>query len=119
MMDEVSREPMLFEAWELLKPEERPEHLSIRPTWRTGVNWFMDDAVSDGGPVVISRWSARDRLIVAVEDVLLSRCGMAHMRLDVHSWGWYENDDEWHELASDPDRLAAAVAALRLQRVPE
>lgn len=118
MMDELSREPMLFEAWELLKPEERPEHLSVQPTWRTGVNWFMDDAVSDGGPVTISRWSARDRLIVAVENALMEKYGgmLSHQ---LGYWYWHMPPHDDPDCYSDPDRFTAALAALRSRRVRE
>lgn len=98
----------LQRAWGLLREGERPE--GMRPIrkggsfkWRDGL-WHM------------TRRAARDRLIVAVEDVLL-RAGWTH-RQPPSGHVWYASLADMEDQAGvrRTDRLAAACDALERER---
>lgn len=101
---------LLLEAWNLLEPGERPEGMELDELDPTGCGWSID--------IGKHLDAAHDRLIVAVESVLVEQYDLW---LNMHSrgeWSWYDDCVDGHELVAppDPDRLTAAVAALKAER---
>ena len=97
----------LTRAWNLLKPEERPGGMRVDEVLPS---LFIDSGPHGDEPSHMSQPAARDRLIVAVEGVLLGMGWDHEMHHKEHLW-WM--GCEFHR---NPDRLAAACDALEAVR---
>lgn len=107
---------ILTEAWGLLTPEERPE----------GMYQVTDGGLhchfADPGLLKLSPPAARDRLIVACEDVLHkldaaathTGCGPWVHWFAAGQWRWRQCDRNID--IADTDRLTAACMALEAER---